>query len=87
MPALVLQSKLFGEMFGSDAMRALFQDEALVGRYLDVETALARAQAALGIVPADAAQAITAAASVDHIDWDRLQARTQIVGYPILPLV
>lgn len=87
MPALVLQSKLFGEMFGSDAMRALFQDEALVGRYLDVESALARAQAALGIVPTDAAQAITAAATVDRIDWDRLQARTQIVGYPILPLV
>ena len=74
-------------MFGTARMRALFTDEAMVQRYLDVEAALARAQAGIGIVPAEAAEAITAAAEVGRIDWDRLSARTQVVGYPILPLV
>lgn len=87
MPSLVIQSKLFGEMFGSNAMRALFTDEAIVDRYLDVEAALARAQASLGIIPAAAAEAISACVDIGRIDWPKLQARSQVVGYPILPLV
>lgn len=87
MPPLVLQSNLFGEMFGTDQMRALFADEAMVTRYLDVEVALAKAQAKLDIIPKEAARAIADAADVGRVDWQRLQARSQIVGYPILPLV
>jgi hypothetical protein len=87
MPSIVTSSKLWGNMFGTAEMRALFTDEAIVQRYLDVEAALARAQAGIGIVPAKAAAAITAVAEVGRIDWDRLLARTQVVGYPILPLV
>lgn len=87
MPSIVISSKLWGSMFGTSAMRRLFSDEAVVQRYLDVEAALARAQAGLKIVPPEAAEAITASAKVDRVDWDRLSARTQIVGYPILALV
>ena len=76
MPSIVIGSKLWGDMFGTAAMRALFTDEAMVQRYLDVEAALARAQAGIGIVPAAAAEAITAVAEVGRIDWDRLSART-----------
>ena len=76
MPSIVIDSKLWGDMFGAAAMRALFTDEAMVQRYLDVEAALARAQAGIGIVPAAAAEAITAVAEVGRIDWDRLSART-----------
>jgi len=87
MPAIVIDSQLWGSMFGTAAMRALFSDAATVKRYLDVEAALARAQARLGIIPAEAAAAISAVAEVGRVDWDRLSARTEIVGYPILPLV
>ena len=87
MPAFVIGSELFGEMFGGEAMRALFTDRAMVRRYLDVEVALARAQAGLGIVPEAAAEAIAASADIERIDWTRLRDRTGIVGYPILPLV
>ena len=41
-------------------MRAVFDDAALVGRYLEVEAALARAEARLGVIPEDAARAIRA---------------------------
>ncbi len=87
MPSIVIDSKLWGNMFGAAVMRRLFTDEAMVQRYLDVEAAVARAQAGIGIVPAEAAAAITAVAEVGRIDWERLAARTQVVGYPILPLV
>lgn len=87
MVSVVIGSKIFGEMFASDEMRAFFSDDYIIQRYLDVEAALARAQAKLGIIPEDAAQAITDAAKVENIDWDRLRERTEIVGYPILPTV
>jgi 3-carboxy-cis,cis-muconate cycloisomerase len=87
MASIVIGSKLFGDMFGSEEMCGLFTDEYIVQIYLDVEAALARAQAKLGIVPEKAAEAITAAARVENIDWQKLAERTQIVGYPILPLV
>lgn len=87
MVSVVIGSKIFGEMFASDEMRAFFSDDYIVQRYLDVEAALARAQAKLGIIPEEAAKAITDAADVKNIDWDRLKERTEIVGYPILPTV
>jgi len=87
MPSIVVNSSIFGEMFGSDQMRSIFSDAALIQRYLDVEVALARAQAKLGIIPDKAAEAIARVATVDRVNMRTLAERTQIVGYPILPLI
>ena len=87
MPSTVFDSALFRDMFGTAEMRAVFSDEALVGRYLETEAALARAQARAGVVPQSAADAIHAAAQAVVIDFDKLRRETEIVGYPILPLV
>jgi len=88
----VLSSSLFGDMFGTAAMRAVFCEQAFLARCVEVEAALARAQARLGIVPAEPAQAISAAAAAivanpESLDLARLRRETETVGYPILPLV
>ena len=88
----ILDSAIFADMFGTAAMRAVFGDHAFLERCTEVEAALARAQARLGIIPADAAAAISRAASeiVEHpeaLDLARLKRETENVGYPILPLV
>jgi len=41
----VLDSLLFRDAFGTPAMREIFSDVASVSRYVEVEVALARAQA------------------------------------------
>lgn len=87
MSSLVLSSDLFRNMFGTEAMRAVFSDRALVQHYLDVEAALARAQAGLGLIPQKAARAITDAAKVENVDFDLMAAKTEIVGYPIIGVV
>ena len=87
MPALVTNSKIWGEMFGTNEMRDTFSDESTIQLYLDVEAALARSQSELGIIPKEAGKKITSAANLDFINWDTLKQRTSIVGYPILPLV
>jgi 3-carboxy-cis,cis-muconate cycloisomerase len=59
----MLSSTLFGDMFGTAAMRAALGELAFLARCAEVEAALARAQARLGIVPGEAAAAISAAAA------------------------
>ena len=88
----VLSSTLFGDMFGTAAMHGVFGELAFLGRCAEVEAALARAQARAGIVPPDAAEAITKAAAAvieqpQSLDLGRLKRETETVGYPILPLV
>ncbi|MFB6978295.1 class-II fumarase/aspartase family protein [Streptomyces scopuliridis] len=87
MSSTVFDSFLFRDMFGTPAMREIFSDTAYVRRVIDTETALARAQASVGIIPAEAADRITAQADFDGLDLDRLRAETEIVGYPVLPLI
>ncbi|HYF48192.1 MAG TPA: adenylosuccinate lyase [Planctomycetota bacterium] len=80
-------SVLYRDMFGTTEMRAIFSDRGLVQRWLDVEAALAQAEAEVGIVPADAAAKIKAAARVENINWEELSRGANLVGYPILSLV
>lgn len=74
-------------MFGTAAMRAVFDDAATLRRYVETEVALARVQGRLGIIPQAAADAIAARADAAALDLDVLRHETEIVGYPILPLV
>ena len=83
----VLNSGLFRDMFGTAAMREVFSDRAFMARCVEVEAALAAAEAKVGVIPADAAKKIAAEAPSVALDWEKLKAETQIVGYPILPLV
>src|SRR6059058_1220742 len=88
----MLGSSLFGDMFGTAAMRAAFGELGFLARCAEIEAALARAQARLGIVPAEAAAAISEAAAAvaahpEALDLVRLKRETETVGYPILPLV
>jgi 3-carboxy-cis,cis-muconate cycloisomerase len=68
-------------------MRGIFHERALVGRYIDVEVALARAEATCGVIPESAAREIAARARLDAIDFDALRRETANVGFPVLPLV
>src|SRR5690349_16718151 len=80
-------SPVFGTLYGSDAMRAVFDERAFLQRMLDVEAALARVQAQLGIIPAEAADAITAAARADDLKTEELAASVRNVGYPVVGVV
>jgi 3-carboxy-cis,cis-muconate cycloisomerase len=82
-----VDSPIMGALFGSAEMRALFSDPIRLQRMLDVEAALARVEARLGIVPKDAAEAITRAAKAENLNVEELGASTRNVGYPVVALV
>ena len=83
----VLDSILFRDAFGTPRMREVFSDYALISRYAEVEVALAKAEARCGVIPAEAAEEIAKRTDVSALDFDLLRHETDIVGYPILPLV
>jgi 3-carboxy-cis,cis-muconate cycloisomerase len=87
MPTNPADSPILGTLYGSDAMRAVFEEPAYFQRMLDVEAALARVQARLGIIPADAAEAIGRAARYENLSVDELAASARNVGYPVVGLV
>ncbi|CAL9287876.1 3-carboxy-cis,cis-muconate cycloisomerase [Streptomyces sp. SudanB182_2057] len=61
-------------------------DPAYLRALLDAEAALTRAQAALGLAPAEAAAAVTEAADPDRFDLRSLAARAAGGGNPVIPL-
>ena len=52
----------------TDALDAVFSDTSIVQTMLDVEIALARAEAKAGVIPKEAAEAIGRAASAKDFD-------------------
>lgn len=87
MPVSIIDSGIYGNLFGADAMRAVFSERGQVQKWLDVEAALARVQGQLGIIPEDAAREISAKAAADLIDMDLMREEVDRVGYAIMPLV
>lgn len=82
-----LASKLFGSLVGDEEVSALFTDEALARRLLEVEAALAKVQGELGTIPSEAAQRIAAAAPTLTVAWDGVRAGVERDGFPIVALV
>ena len=68
-------------------IRAFYRLENRWQAWLDVEAALARAQAELGIIPPEAAAAISAAARLELLDRARIDAGFARTGHTIVPLV
>jgi 3-carboxy-cis,cis-muconate cycloisomerase len=87
MPATALDSAIFRDIFGTEAMRNVWSDGNRIQKYLDFEAGLARAQARLRIIPQQACDEIVKHCKVDRFDIDKLKNETERIGYPVLPVV
>jgi 3-carboxy-cis,cis-muconate cycloisomerase len=87
MTATALDSAIFRDIFTTPEMRDVFSDERRTSYYLEIERALARAQARLGIIPEKAAREIERQCRIENIDLARLKQQTERIGYPILGVV
>src|SRR5437763_13954066 len=87
MPASLIDSAVFRDIFSTPEMRSVFSDENRVQKYLDFEAALARAQARLGIIPKKAAEEICRHRHAAEIDFGKPKMQTERIGYPVLPVV
>lgn len=79
-----MDAPLFKGLTSTPAMREIFQANGLVQAWLDVEAALAEAQAEIGMIPAEAAAAIRTKADAKLIDIARVQAHGKETAHTLL---
>ncbi len=87
MSAYVIDSELFRDQFSTREMRDIFSDRRTVQAWLDVEVALADAEADLGIIPQKAADAIRAVSDAETFDLADMKREMDRTSHPIVPLV
>lgn len=71
----------------SEAGKAIWSDRATLQAWLDVEVALAQAQAGLGMIPAHAAQRIAECARAESFDLDALARGIAFAQHPLMPVL
>lgn len=81
------ESYYFKHLYGSDEMRRVFSDEGKIQAWLDTEVALAKAEAACGLIPQSAAAAIADVAKFENMNLNAMREEYERVGFPIVPLV
>jgi 3-carboxy-cis,cis-muconate cycloisomerase len=80
-------SPLLAPLFSSAAMRAVCDDTAYLQHMLDFEAALARAEAAAGVIPADAVGPISNACKAGSFEISELAEAATHSGVLAIPLV
>ncbi|MGH8383315.1 3-carboxy-cis,cis-muconate cycloisomerase [Pseudomonas sp.] len=80
-------NQLFDAYFTAPAMREIFSDRGRVQGMLDFEAALARAEAAVGVIPQVAVAPIEAACHAERYDFGALAEAIAVAGNSAIPLV
>ena len=68
-------------------IRELFSEDRIWQSWLDVEAALAQAQADLDVIPSDAADEITSKARLELLDRAAIEEGLARTGHPLVPLI
>jgi adenylosuccinate lyase len=85
--ARIAESELYAHLWGTDELRAVFDERARLQSWLDILAALARAQASVGIIPPESAKEITAAAEVERLDLAFVAEETRRTSHSTLGLI
>src|SRR5258708_266061 len=85
MPSGVFDSILLQHVWGTEELRAIFNDEQRVQKWYDYETALALSQAELGIIPQAAAKEIALKGHVANVDLGAIASEIRRTKHPLVP--
>jgi 3-carboxy-cis,cis-muconate cycloisomerase len=80
-------SRLYAHLWGTPELDRVFDERAVIQSWLDILTALARAQASLGMIPASSAEAIEAGSALQALDLDWVAEQTQLTSHSTLGLI
>jgi adenylosuccinate lyase len=87
MPTHILDSVFLKDLYGTAEMRAVFDDQSLLQKWLDTEVALARAESDLGLIPVYAAVEIAKRARAENMDTARIKKGVDHTVHPIVPVI
>lgn len=83
----VFDMQLLADSWSTAEMRAVFNEENRIQKWLDVEAALAKAQASLGIIPEEAAKEIVNKAFFKNLDMDFIFKEYKKTKHPLVPTI
>lgn len=83
----VFDMRLLRDSWSTEEMRRVFDEENRIQKWLDVEAALAKAQAKLGIIPQAAADEIEKKSHYKFMDMDFIFAEFKKTKHPLVPTV
>ncbi|MFD4033602.1 adenylosuccinate lyase family protein [Streptomyces sp. NPDC058637] len=83
----ITDSRFYGNRYASPDSRRIFCDVCRKQRWLDIEAALALAQAEIGMIPQDMADTIAATAHLEHVDLDDVQREIERSGHSLVGLL
>ena len=72
---------------GQLSVKELFTENARFQAYLDVEVALAKAQAKLNVIPSAAASVISEKANLEKLNLKNIKEGLAKTGHPLVPLI
>ena len=72
---------------GDPGIRDIFGEASRIQAWLDVEVALAQAQAELGVIPGYAAEEIERKARYEFLNMDNIREGLARTGHPLVPMV
>ena len=81
----IFDDALIKHLWSSEECRAIFSDENRVRKWYEFEAALAIEQAALGIIPQEAADEIVTKVNVAKIDVEAIGAEIRRIKHPLVP--
>lgn len=87
MASTAFDSFYLKDRYGSPAMRAIWSDDAMIQRWLDVEAALAAVQAEMGLIPKSAAREIGRKAQIRLLNLRAMKRDFDATWNPVMPLV
>ncbi|MCH8089339.1 MAG: adenylosuccinate lyase [Chloroflexi bacterium] len=87
MSSTALDSAFFKDIFGTDEMRHIFQEQNQLQKWLDVEAALARVEARLGIIPQEAADIIVHHCRAEEMSIEAIKKGMDVTRHPIVPVI
>lgn len=85
--AHIIDSPYYKHIYSTDEMRDVFDCRRRYGRWLGIETALARVQARLGVIPKEAAEEINRKAKLELLDEDFIHRDLEATGHSLMPLL
>jgi adenylosuccinate lyase len=85
MASNMIDSMLFKDVFGTQELRDIFDDKRIIQNWLDIEVALAKTQAELGIIPEEAAQEIEKKAKYEYMNVEEIHQGILKTGHSLVP--
>jgi adenylosuccinate lyase len=87
MGARLTDSRQYAHLWGTPELTAIFDEPARLQGWLDILTALAAAQARLGIIPSESAELIAKHADATRLDLDYVAEQTRLTAHSTLGLI